>query len=175
MPMCDLPPSSCADAWPLPVCRVSQREHRIGSTPHSRPSPRLLRQAWQTLSSPPCTSGMTLVNSASFSLRVRSSNYNYAMRPRLTPAQRPLARRQQGAKHRGNARLQVARDHARIADQRRDGLHNLTTRRMRETQTVCVEALAVKTLLRTPTRAQAIREVGWGELVRHWEDKAAWS
>jgi putative transposase len=93
---------------------------------------------------------------------------------RLTHAQRNLARKQKGSKNREKARLKVAREHARIADQRRDGLHKLTTRLIRENQTVCVESLAVKNLVRNHALAKAISDVGWGELVRQLEYKAAW-
>ncbi len=93
---------------------------------------------------------------------------------RLKHAQRTLARKQKGSKNREKARLKVAREHARIADQRRDGLHKLTTRLIRENQTVCVESLAVKNLARQHTLAKAISDVGWGELVRQLEYKAEW-
>lgn len=93
---------------------------------------------------------------------------------RLKYAQRTLARKQKGSKNREKARLKVAREHARIADQRRDGLHKLTTRLIRENQTVCVESLAVKNLVRNHTLAKAISDVGWGELVRQLEYKADW-
>ncbi len=93
---------------------------------------------------------------------------------RLKHAQRSLARKQKGSKNREKARLKVAREHARIADQRRDGLHKLTTRLIRENQTVCVESLAVKNLVRNHTLAKAISDVGWGELVRQLEYKATW-
>jgi putative transposase len=93
---------------------------------------------------------------------------------RLAHAQRTLARKQKGSKNREQARLKVAREHARIADQRRDGLHKLTTRLIRENQTVCVESLAVKNLVRNHTLAKAISDVGWGELVRQLAYKAVW-
>jgi putative transposase len=93
---------------------------------------------------------------------------------RLTHAQRTLSRKQKGSKNREKARRKVAREHARIADQRRDGLHQLTTRLIRENQTVCVESLAVKNLVRNHPLAKAISDVGWGELVRQLEYKAAW-
>jgi putative transposase len=93
---------------------------------------------------------------------------------RLAHAQRHLARKQKGSKNREQARLKVAREHARIADQRRDGLHKLTTCLIRENQTVCVESLAVKNMVRNPNLAKAISDAGWGDLVRQLEYKAAW-
>ena len=93
---------------------------------------------------------------------------------RLKQAQRGLARTQTGSKDREQARRKVARIHARIADQRLDGLHKLTTRLIHENQVICVESLAVKHLVRHPTLAKAISDVGWGELVRQLAYKAAW-
>ena len=96
---------------------------------------------------------------------------------RLMHAHRNRARKQQGSKKREQARLQVAREHARSADHRLDGLPQLTTRLMRvmrEHQVLCVESVSVKHLVRNHTLAQAIRDVGWGELVRQWEYKANW-
>jgi putative transposase len=106
--------------------------------------------------------------------RVANPQYWRRSERRLAHAQRNLARKQKGSKNREKARLKVAREHARIADQRRDGLHKLTTRLMRENQTVCVESLAVKNLVRNRSLAKAISDTGWGELGRQLEYKAAW-
>jgi putative transposase len=93
---------------------------------------------------------------------------------RLKHAQRNLARKQKGSKNREKARLKVAREHAHIADQRRDGLNKLTTRLIRENQMICVESLDVKHLIHNHTLAKAISDVGWGEFVRQLAYKATW-
>ena len=93
---------------------------------------------------------------------------------RLARLQRRHARKRKGSKNREKARRQVAKLHARIADRRRDFQHKLTTRLIRENQTICVESLAVKQMLQHPTLAKAIADVGWGEIVRQLEYKATW-
>ena len=93
---------------------------------------------------------------------------------RLAKAQRRLAKKQRGSKNREKARMKVARIHARIADRRTDFLHKLSTRLIRENQTICVESLQVKRMVKHPTLAKAIHDVGWGEFVRQLEYKAAW-
>jgi putative transposase len=93
---------------------------------------------------------------------------------RLAQAQRRLAKKKFGSRNRDQARRKVARVHARIADRRRDFLHQLSTRLIRENQTICVESLRVKAMVKHPTLARAISDVGWGELVRQLTYKAEW-
>ncbi len=68
----------------------------------------------------------------------------------------------------------VARIHARMVDRRRDFLHKLSTRLIRENQTICVESLSVKAMVKHPTLARAIHDVGWGEFLRQLAYKAEW-
>ncbi len=92
---------------------------------------------------------------------------------RLAKAQKRLAKKQLGSKNREKARLAVARIHARIAGRRVDFTHKLSTRLIRENPTICGESVAVKAMVKHPTLAKAIHDVGWGEFVRQLEYKAA--
>jgi putative transposase len=93
---------------------------------------------------------------------------------KLARMQRRLARKKSGSKNREKQRRRVAKIHARIADRRRHHQHQLSTHLIRENQTLVVESLAVKNMMQHPTLAKAIADVGWGELVRQLEYKAAW-
>src|SRR5262249_46278756 len=93
---------------------------------------------------------------------------------RLAQAQRRWSKTHRGSKNRDQARRKVARVHRRSADRRRAFPHNLSTRLLRENQTICVERLRVQAMVKHPRRAKALPEVGWGELVRQLEYTAAW-
>ncbi len=65
--------------------------------------------------------------------KIANPRHERTDRARLAKAQRALARKATGdGANRRKARLKVAKIHARIADRRRDGLHKLTTRLVRE-------------------------------------------
>jgi putative transposase len=92
----------------------------------------------------------------------------------LTKAQRALCRKQKGSNNRAKARMRVARVHARIADRRADHLHKVTTRLVRENQTLVIEDLAVSNMIGNRRLARAISDAGWRQFRQQLEYKADW-
>ncbi|MDF3313931.1 aldehyde dehydrogenase family protein, partial [Rhodococcus sp. T2V] len=74
-------------------------------------------------------------------------------RARLAKAQRVLARKEKGSRNRAKARLKVAKIHGRIADRRRDYLHTLSTRLVRENQVIAIEDLSVRNMVKNRSYA----------------------
>ena len=68
----------------------------------------------------------------------------------------------------------MARAYARIADRRKDFLHKLSTRLVRENQAVVIEDLAVRNMTRNHALARAISDAAWSGLRDMLEYKCDW-
>ena len=91
---------------------------------------------------------------------------------RLGKLQRNLSRKQKGSKRRKVAKLKVARLHAKIANTRKDFLDKLSTRLIRENQTVVLEDLHVSGMIQNRCLARLIADAGWRQFRTLLESKA---
>jgi len=80
---------------------------------------------------------------------------------RLRNLQRNHSRKQKGSKRREVARKKVAKLHAKIKDTRNDFLHKLSTRIIRENQTIVLEDLNVSGMVKNRKLSRAISDLGW--------------
>ncbi|MFE5119520.1 RNA-guided endonuclease InsQ/TnpB family protein [Streptomyces sp. NPDC056669] len=118
--------------------------------------------------------GVTSLVTLSTGEKIANPRHERRDRKRLAKAQRELSRKAKGSANREKARRHLAKVHARIADRRRDFLHKLTTRLVRENQTVVIEDLTVRNLLKNGRLARAISDAAWTDLRMMLEYKCAW-
>ena len=118
--------------------------------------------------------GITSLIADSNGKKITNPKHFKKHRKRLKKAQKNLARKQKGSKNREKARIKVAKIHLEISDARKDFLHKLTTRLVRENQVIAVESLAVKNMVKNHKLALAISDSGWSELIRQLDYKCRW-
>jgi putative transposase len=95
--------------------------------------------------------------------RIPHPRHMDARERRLKRYQRRLARCQKGSANRAKAKLRVARQHARVADGRRDFLHQASTDLVRRFDSIAIEDLNVSGMVRNRSLARAISCTGWAE------------
>ncbi|MBB5779821.1 putative transposase [Nonomuraea jabiensis] len=118
--------------------------------------------------------GVTALATLSTGEKIVNPGHERADRRKLARAQRSLARKGKGSSNRARAQLRVGKVYARIADRRRDHLHKVTTRLVRENQVIAVEDLTVRNLVKNRSLARAVSDAAWRELRMMLEYKAAW-
>ena len=93
---------------------------------------------------------------------------------KLIREQRKLSRKQKGSNNRNKQRVKVACAHEKIANQRNDFLQKQSTILIRENQTICIEDLKIKNMMRNHKLAQHIGSVSWSKFFDMLEYKAIW-
>jgi len=105
---------------------------------------------------------------------IPAPRYLFKAQKRLARLQRKLSRRQPGSVGREKARKRAARQHERVANQRKDFLDQTSRWLVNHYGLIGIEDLHVKGMVRNRKLARAISDAGWGELRRQLVYKGTW-
>ena len=116
--------------------------------------------------------------------KIGNPRFFTSLSKKLAKEQKILSRRGLLAKKKGvklsessnyqKQKLKVARLHEKIANQRKDFLHKLSTNLIKNHDVICIEDLASRNLMKNHHLARAIGDVSWSEFVRLLHYKADW-
>lgn len=93
---------------------------------------------------------------------------------KLIREQRRLSHKKIGSNNFNKQRIKVSLVHEKITNQRNDFLQKQSTMLVRENQTICIEDLHIKGMVRNHRLAQSISSVSWSKFFEMLEYKATW-
>lgn len=94
---------------------------------------------------------------------------------RLKVLQRRLSKKQKGSKRQEKARLAVAKAYEKVKNCRTDYIHKVSSKIIRENQTVIIEDLNIDGMMKNHNLAKHIGSVSWNEFFRQLQYKADWN
>lgn len=103
-----------------------------------------------------------------------NNKYTNKSAKKLAKEQRKLSRKTIGSSNWEKQRVKVARVYEKIANQRSDGIHKMTTELVKSYDVICIEDLSIADMIKDRKLAKAISDCAWGEIVRQLGYKCDW-
>lgn len=92
---------------------------------------------------------------------------------KLKMSQRKLSKKQKGSKNREKARLKVSKLHKKVRNQRNDHQHKISRELVDKYNTICLETLKVKNMVKNRRLAKVISDVSWSSFIEKLSYKIA--
>ena len=100
--------------------------------------------------------------------------YQIKTEKKIKHLQRLYSKKKKGSKNQEKSRLKLSTAYEKLSNKRKDYLHKLTTKLIKENDVICIENLSVKNMTKNHKLAKAIQDASFGTLVSMLKYKAKW-
>lgn len=106
--------------------------------------------------------------------KYQNPKYQAKAEKKIKHLNRLYSKKMKGSKNQEKARLRLAIAHEKLCNKRKDNLHKITTKLIKENDIICIENLNVKGMTKNHKLAKAIQDCSFGTLVSMLKYKAKW-
>lgn len=106
--------------------------------------------------------------------KYQNPKYQVKVEKKIKHLQRLYSKKAKNSKNQEKARLKLAIAHEKLGNKRKDNLHKLTTKLIKENDVICIENLNVKGMTKNHRLAKSIQDASFGTLVSMLKYKAIW-
>lgn len=107
-------------------------------------------------------------------IKYENKKYSKNSYYKLLRLQRKFSKTKKGGKNREKLRVKIARLHRKITRQREWYYHQITNDLIRDNQTIVIESLKIKNMVKNHNLARSINDASWGLLTSMLEYKSKW-
>ena len=100
--------------------------------------------------------------------------YQIKTEKKIKHLQRLYSKKKKCSKNQEKSRLKLSTAYEKLSNKRKDYLHKLTTKLIKENDVICIENLSVKNMTKNHKLAKAIQDASFGTLVSMLKYKAKW-
>lgn len=107
--------------------------------------------------------------------KYKNPKYQIKAEKKIKHLQRLYSKKNKGSKNQEKARLKLTTAHEKLSNKRKDNLHKITTKLIKENDVICIENLSVKNMTKNHKLAKAIQDASFGTLVNMLKYKSKWN
>lgn len=106
--------------------------------------------------------------------KYENPKYQEKVEKKIKHLQRLYSKKKKDSKNQEKASLKLAIAHEKLSNKRKDYLHKITTKLIKENDIICIENLNIKGMTKNHHLAKAIQDASFGTLVNMLKYKALW-
>ena len=106
--------------------------------------------------------------------KYKNPKYQVKAEKKIKHLQRLYSKKTKGSKNQEKTHLKLAVAHEKLSNKRKDNLHKITTKLIKENDVICIENLNVKGMVKNHHLSKNIQDASFGTLVSMLKYKAMW-